>query len=52
MSRVGVVMHPKRQAAIVAARTLREAIEREGGTTVLLADEGDSRRSARRSTSW
>ena len=42
MSRVGVVMHPKRQAAIVAARTLREAIEREGGTTVLLADEGDS----------
>ena len=42
MSRVGVVMHPKRQAAIEAARELREAIEREGGTTVLLSDDGDS----------
>jgi NAD+ kinase len=42
MTRVGVVTHPRRAAAIEAAGTIRAAIETEGVTTVLLADDGDA----------
>lgn len=42
MSRVGVVRHPGRSAAIEAAGDLVEAIDREGATAVVLADDGDA----------
>ena len=42
MTRVGMVTHPRRAAAIEAAGAIRAAIETQGVTTVLLADDGDA----------
>jgi len=39
---VGIVTHPRRQAAVDAAGLLRGSIEREGTTTVTLPDDGDT----------
>src|SRR5688500_17414771 len=42
MNRVGVVMHPGREAAVEAADDLVEALGREGVTATVLADDGDA----------
>lgn len=41
MTRVGFVAHPRRDAAVAAAASLRDALETDGVGTVLLPDEGD-----------
>lgn len=42
MSQIGVVMHPRREAAVEAAGDLVEALGREGVTARVLADDGDA----------
>lgn len=42
MSRVGVVMHPARAAAVEAARSLVDSLGREGVEAMILADDGDA----------
>ena len=42
MSRVGIVAHPRRRAALDAAAGLRADLEAEGASTVSLADDGES----------
>ncbi|MGZ8631239.1 MAG: NAD(+)/NADH kinase [Actinomycetota bacterium] len=42
MSRVGIVAHPRRQAAIDAAERLRADLEHRGASTVSLADDGET----------
>ncbi|HJR97758.1 MAG TPA: NAD(+)/NADH kinase [Actinomycetota bacterium] len=41
MSRVGIVMHPRREAAIDAARRIIETLEEGGVGTVAVAEDGD-----------
>ena len=42
MSRVGIVAHPRRRTALDAAAKLRADLEREGSSTVPLADDGET----------
>jgi len=43
VSRVGIVMHPRREAAIDAARRIIDVLGEDGVTTVTLAEDGDAR---------
>ena len=43
MSKVGLVTHPRRRAAIDATGRLRDSLRREGVETVALAEDGEAR---------